>query len=64
MNIASFKIITPESGDWLVIEDVDSGAVVYSGHGSGDELWAVLDYLRVNYNYEELPDDEYEEKYA
>lgn len=64
MNIASFKLITPESGDWLVIEDVDSGDVVYSGHGSGDELWAVLDYLRVEYNYEELPDNEYEEKYA
>jgi len=64
MNIASLKFIIPERGDWLVIEDAESGQTIYSGHGSGDEMWAVLDYLRVSYNYEQLPDSEYEEKYA
>lgn len=58
------NFIRPESGDWLVIEDADSGHQIYSGHGHGDEMWDVLCYLKVESEYIELPDEEYEEKYS
>lgn len=57
------NFIRPESGDWLVIEDADSSEQIYSGHGSGDEMWDVLRYLNVECNDIELPDEEYEVKY-
>lgn len=58
------KLITPYRGDWLVIVDEESEQEVYSGHGDGDELWEVLHYLGVEYSSEEIPDNEFEEKYA
>lgn len=58
------KFITPESGDWLVIENADTGEQVYSGHGHGDQMWDVLSYLGVIQEEVELPDNEYEEKYT
>lgn len=58
------KLITPYRGDWLVIIDEESEQEVYSGHGYGDELWEVLNYLGVEYSSEEIPDNEFEEKYA
>lgn len=58
------KFITPYSGDWLVIVDEDNGKEIYSGHGSGDEMYEVLSYLGIKFTNEELPDKEYEEKYA
>lgn len=57
------NFIRPESGDWLVIEDADSGHQIYSGHGSGDEMWDVLRYLDAECNDIELPDEEFEVKY-
>lgn len=57
------NFIRPESGDWLVIEDADSGYQIYSGHGSGDEMWDVLRYLNVECNAVELSDEEFEVKY-
>lgn len=57
------NFIRPESGDWLVIEDANSGEQIYSGHGHGDEMWDVLRYLSVECNDIELSDEEFEEKY-
>ena len=59
----NLKFITPASGDWLVIEDADSGYQIYSGHGNGDEMWDVLHYLKVDAEYTEISDEEFEEKY-
>lgn len=64
MTIASLKFIRPYSGDWLIIEDAESGKQIYSGHGDGDEMWDVMDYLRVERFWEEIPDEEFEEKYC
>lgn len=58
------KLITPYRGDWLVIIDEENGKEVYSGHGDGDELWEVLSYLGVEHCSEEIPDNEFEEKYC
>jgi len=55
---------TPYSGDWLVIRDSGTGDIVYEGHGDGDEMYAVLDYLCVDHEHTEHPDDEFEEKYS
>lgn len=57
----SLQFHTPASGDWLVITDGDTQ--IYSGHGHGDEMWAVLDYLNIEQDYIEYPDEEYEGKF-
>ncbi len=61
--MGSLKFITPASGDWLVIEDADSGYQIYSGHGNGDEMWTFLNYLKVDAEYTEISDEEFQEKY-
>lgn len=53
----------PASGGWLVIKDTQTGEVVYEGHGSGDEMCAILSHLGVIHEYYEYPDDEFEEKF-
>lgn len=55
---------TPEGGDWLVIEDADSGQEIYSGHGHGDQIYDLLDYLKIESEHIEYPDEEYEEKFC
>lgn len=63
MGATSLKFITPESGDWLIILDEFSGKEVYSGHGDGDEMWAVLDHLKVQHEWCEISDEEFQEKF-
>lgn len=58
------KFIRPESGDWLVIQDAYTEEQIYSGHGSGDQMWDVLTYLGVIQEEIEISDEEFEEKYS
>lgn len=55
---------TPYCGDWLVIIDSETGKQIYSGHGSGDEIYAILDHAKIEHEWIEHPDEEYEEKYS
>lgn len=54
---------TPASGDWLVIKDSENNKTIYEGHGSGDQIWEVLEYLAIRYKQIEWPDEEYQEKF-
>lgn len=60
----SLEFHTPESGDWLVIKDSQTDKQIYSGHGSGDQIWEILEYFKIPYKQFEHPDEEYEEKYS
>ena len=54
---------TPESGDWLVIQDTKTGNTVYEGHPNYSIVYAVLDYLGVRYRCKEYSDEEFQEKF-
>lgn len=58
------KYHTPNSGDWLVITDENTGEEIYNGHGHGDQIYDILDHLGVNFESEEYDDDIYEEKFC
>jgi hypothetical protein len=62
--MVDLEFITPKSGDWLIVKDVSSDEVIYSGHGSGDQIYAILNYLRVTAKFTELPDEQFEEEYV
>ena len=53
----------PETGDWLVIEDVVNNKKVYSGHGRSGTIYEVLEYLGVKVKVLEYQDEEYQEKF-
>ena len=55
---------TPYNGDWLIIIDSETGKEIYSGHGSGDEMYAVLEYAKIENEWIEHPDKEFEEKFC
>lgn len=60
----SLEFHTPSSGDWLVILDTQTGEEVYSGHGSGDQMWAVMEHCGISYDCTEHNEEEYEEKFT
>lgn len=58
-----FKFYSPHSGGWTVVMDENS-EMIYSGHDNLTMMVRdILSSCGVNYEYYEMPDEEYEEMF-